>query len=265
MRWMGCGAMVLGLLAATPAMAADDRDYCPERPGLGTPACIVSPGRVSVETALADWTLDRSAGDRTDIVLIGDTLVRVGLTDTVEAQIGWTPYGSVRERSGGSVDRAGRVGDVTLGIKASLASPDGKGLSIAVLPFVTLPVGRMPVGAGDWGAGLVVPVTYDLNDSVNLQFTPEVDAAVDQDGNGRHVAVSGIAGLGLALSRAVTLTVEGEVLRDDDPSGKTVQGLASLSLAWMANDDLQLDSGAVAGLTRDAPDVELYVGISRRF
>lgn len=263
--------MKLALLAVAllvPAIAhADDqdRDYCPARPGLGTPACTMAPGQVSVETSIGDWTLDKQGGDRTDTVLIGDTSVRIGLTDTIEAQVGWTPLGVVRERAGGIVDRTTRAGDATLGLKANLRNPDGSGLSIAVQPFVTLPIGRAPVGAGDWGAGLVVPITYDLSKTVNLEVTPEVDATVDQDGRGRHLAYSSVVGLGFALNDKVTLTVEDQLIRDDDPSGGTTQDLASVSLAWMTRKNLQLDVGATAGFDRNSPDVELYAGIARRF
>jgi hypothetical protein len=111
----------------------------------------------------------------------------------------------------------------------------------------------------------VVPITYDLSDTVNLEVTPEIDAAVDQDGHGRHVAASAVVGLGFALNDKLTLTVEGQALRDDDPSGKTTQGLASASLAYMATKDLQLDLGGVAGLTKNAPEIEFYAGVSRRF
>lgn len=254
------------LLWSLPAHA-DERDYCPARPGLGTPACTMSPGRVSVETGLIDWTREDDAGERTDTVLIGDTLVRLGVSDSVEAQLGWTPYGHVRTRdkSSGQIDRAGRIGDVMLGLKANLAHPDGSGLSIAVQPFVTLPVGRSPVGAGDWGGGVVVPVTYDLSDSINLQATSEADAAVDGDGRGRHLAYSGILGLGISLAGALDLTLELEAVRDDDPAGHTTQALAAASLALMTDRDTQVDIGAVAGLNDAAPAAEIYVGLSRRF
>jgi hypothetical protein len=246
---------------------AEGRDYCPERPGLGTPACTIAPGKVSVETALGDWTLEQDAESRTDTVLIGDTLVRVGLSDAIEAQIGWTPYGHVRERdkTTGTIDSAGRVGDVTLGIKANLHNPDGTGLSAAIKPFVTVPVGRSPVGAGDWGAGLVTPVTYDLSESLNLQVTPEIDAAVDEDGHGRHFAASGTVGLGIALNQAITATIEAQVLRDDDPDSKTTQALGAVSLGWMVSKATQLDVGGAVGLNHDAPDAEVYLGVSRLF
>jgi hypothetical protein len=255
------------LMLLPVAAQAEDRDYCPTRPGLGTTPCTISPKKVSVETAIADWTLEQDPSSRTDTVLIGDTLVRIGLSDSVEAQVGWTPYGHVRVRDkiAGTVDSVGRVGDVTLGFKANLRHPDGSGVSAAIQPFVSLPVGKPPVGAGTWGAGTVVPVTFDLSDKVNFATTTEADAAPNQSGHGRHFAASETLGLGYKLSKSVTATVEGQVLRDDDPAGKTTQALASLSLAWMANDDLQLDVGGVAGLDRDAPDCEFYLGVSKRF
>lgn len=258
-------AVSMGLLSGT-AQAAE-RDYCPERPGIGTPACTIAPGRISLETGLVDWTREDDSSTRSDTILIGDTLVRIGLTDTIEAQLGWTPFGHARTRDKNSaaIDRANRVGDVLLGFKANVHNPDGSGFSVAVHPFVTLPVGRGPVGAGDWGAGLVVPVTYDLSDALNLELSPELDAAVDQDGNGRHLAFSGTMGLGVAITPAVTGTVEFQALRDDDPSGATTQALAGLSLGWMANDALQLDIGGAIGLNHASPDSEIYLGISRRF
>jgi len=262
-RWL----ILAALCVAAPAAAQEERDYCPERPGLDTPACTIAPGKVSVETALADWTLDRQVDSRTDTILFGDTLVRVGVGERVEARFGWTPYGHVRERdrSSGDVDAKGGAGDVYLGVKASLLNPDGDKLSIAVLPYATLPVGRSPVGAGDWGAGVLLPVTYELSDRWSLDVTPEVDAAVNQSGDGRHLAYSGTAGLAYKIAADWTVTGEGQVLRDDDPDGHATQTLAALSVAWLAGKDLQFDVFGAAGLDRAAPDVELYAGVSRRF
>jgi hypothetical protein len=263
MRMILAGAM---LAIAMPA-AAQEREYCPARPGLGTPACTIAPGRVSLETGLADWTLEQDSDTRTDTVLIGDTQLRIGLTENIEAQIGWTPYGHVRvrDKASGAIDRAGRVGDAYLGFKANLRNPDGKGFSAAVQPFATVPVGRGPVGAGDWGAGVIVPVSYDLNDTLNLQLSPEIDAAVDEDGNGRHLAYGTVVGLGVALSDAVNGTLEFQALRDNDPADHATQSLAGLSVGWMVADDLQLDAGSNVGLNTASPDVEVYVGVSRRF
>ncbi len=255
------------LMATASPLHAEERDYCPTRPGLGITPCTIAPKHVSVEVALTDWTLDNQPDRRTDTLLGGDTSVRIGLTDSVEAQFGWTPYAHVRTRdkASQSVATANGVGDATIGFKANLLHPDGAGLSIAVQPFVTIPVGRVPLGAGNWGGGIIAPVTFDVTKALNLAATTEVDAAVDGDGKGRHIAYSEIAGLDIKIARTLSATFEAEVLRDEDPAGKTTQALASGSLAWRAKDTLQFDAGAVAGLNRAAPDVELYVGVSQRF
>ena len=253
--------ILLAALLSAPALA-EERDFCPERPGLNTPPCIVDAGHLSVETSLADWTIDKQGGDRTDTVLIADTLLRIGVTDAVEARIGWTPFGHQYERGAMAVDR---VGDVTLGLKASLLHPDGKGLSIAVLPYVTLPVGRPPIGAGDWGGGVLLPLSYDLSDAVQVAATGEVDAAVDGDGDGRHLAYSGTAGLNFQLTDALTLTGEAQVERDRDPGGHATHALASVSLAVKAGKNLQFDVQCDAGLNRDTPDFEVLGGVAARF
>ncbi|HWW65783.1 MAG TPA: transporter [Sphingomonadaceae bacterium] len=252
---------------AGPAIAGDLRDYCPERPGLNTPACTIDPGHVSIETGLIDWTQDGNAASRTDLFLVGDTLVRVGLTDRVEARIGWTPFGFVRERdrAKGTISRVSRVGDVTLGFKANLAHPDGSGASIALLPYASLPVGRRPIGAGDWGAGLLIPASYELSPTLALALTPEIDAAVDEDGRGRHLAYGGAAGISLKLSEALSSALELSAIRDRDPSGHSSLLLAGASLGWQAEEGLQFDIGANAGLNRDTPNIELMLGVSRRF
>ncbi len=76
--------------------SAAARDYCSARPSLGQSSCVLDPGRVAVETALSDWERD----DDSDTVLFGDTLLRLGLTDRVEAQLDWTPIGIERDRIG---------------------------------------------------------------------------------------------------------------------------------------------------------------------
>jgi hypothetical protein len=259
-------ALAASTLAATAAQAEELRDFCPDRPGLGTPACTMDSGHFDVELGVADWTLDRTSDSRTDIVESGQLLVRIGLTDSLEAQLGWTAFGHVRtrDRSTGSVDHASGIGDLTLALRQNLVSPDGSGFSLAVMPFATLPIGGTEIGAGEWSAGLLVPLSYDLGGGVQLGLTGQIEAAADEDRDGRHLAFGGVAGLSLPLSEAVGATFEIAASRDRDPAGHSTEWLAGISAGWMADDDLQLDVGANFGL-QGAADVQLYFGISRRF
>src|SRR3546814_17208512 len=156
--------------------------------------------------------------------------------------------GHVRERDRATGDRTGRTrtGDVTLALRQNLRSAGGSGFSLAIMPYATLPLGGDGVGAGDWGAGLVVPVSFELG-TLSLGLSPHVDAAVDADGDGRHLAYGSVAGLGFDLSDDVSAAVELSLTRDRDPAGHATAALAGVSLRWPPGADSQWDIGVTAG------------------
>lgn len=260
-------ALIVTVAGIGTAQAQDLRPLCPDRPGLDTPACTVDKGHLLVEGGLVDWSLDRDPAQRTDSFTFGDLLIRYGVTQDTEVQLGWTALGAVRthDRSNGTVIHASGTGDMSLAVRHNLVHPDGSGFAAAIMPHASLPTGGATLGAGDWGAGLVVPLSYSLSDTIGLSLTPEVDAAVDGDHHGRHLAYGSAVGLSATLARSLTSALEFQAIRDRDSAGHATQALASLSFAWQPRQDLQLDIGAVAGLNHASPDMELYMGIARRF
>jgi hypothetical protein len=261
---------LLPLLAAvaSPAFAVDGlRDFCGERPGIGSSACTVDPGHVQIELGLAGWTLDRQPDARTDEVDAGDLLVRIGIADHAEVQLEWTAYGHVRtrDRATGAVDRQGGSGDLTLALRRNLIHPDGEGLTLALQPYVTLPTGGRTIGAGTWSAGLIIPFAVPVAEHLTFELSPTLAAAPDEDRNGRHFAYGNVFGLGVDLSDTLDADVELSLTRDDDPAGHSTEALAGLSFGWVLGGDFQLDAGINLGLNRDSPDLEIYAGVSRRF
>jgi hypothetical protein len=258
---------ILLLSISARGAAQDMRELCPTRPGLGTPPCIVDRRHVVGEVAIGDWIRENDPDAGTDTIVFGDLLLRYGIDSVSEVQLGWTAFGHVRERDKAlaAVSKSNRVGDITLAYKRNLSNPDGEGLSIAFQPFATLPVGRSPIGAGDWGGGLLLAVSRDLGNGLQLQLTPEVDAAVDEDGNGRHLSFGAVIGVGVDLAETINAAIEFSAFRDNDPSGPQSELLAAFALAWQPHDNLQLDVGSVAGLNHASPDLRLYFGVSQRF
>lgn len=257
-------AALIALAAATPA-AAQQREFCPERPGLETQACTVDRGRVTVESSLVDWTRDTGSDGVTDTILVADTLVRVGVTDRLELRAGWQPFGHERTRDAGGIDQRNRVGDATVGLKASLLNPDGQGLSIAILPSVTLPVGRQPIGTGRAEPSLLLPVSYDLSDAVEIGVTPAIRALANEDAGGQHLRYGAAAGVTVKIAETLSIGADASLARDRAPGDHTTRARAAMTVAWQPKDDWQIDTSAIAGLNRDTPDVELIAGIARRF
>lgn len=259
--------LVAGALAlAGPATAAELRDFCPDRPGRDTPACVVDVGHVIVETGL-DWTRDRTRTSTTTMLAVADTMVRAGVTDHLEIYAEWSPYNRVEVRPrGGRTTTVHGVGDVTLGVKQSLLHPDGKGLSIAVQPFVTAPTAKDAIGDGKWTQGLIVPVTLELADEIEFSLSPEIDRLPDSDGHGHHAQYVNVASISRQIG-TVTPGVELYVSRDDDPGNRSTQATADVFAAWIpaSAPNLQFDAGAYIGLNRATPDIELLIGVARRF
>ena len=256
-------SLLVCLVAAGRAEAEELEAFCVDRPGLGTPDCTIGAGHAALELGLVNWTRVNEDGTRGDTLVFGDLLLRYGLGSNWEVQLGWVGLGVDRERVGEDTLRKTGAGDVRLALRHGFGNPDG--LSAAVMPFVTLPVGVDPVGQGDWTAGLVLPVEYALPRGFELDLTGEVNAAADALGSGHHLAYGATIGLGLPLGDRLSAAVELQARRDEDPMEEAGQLLGGLSFAWTPSDSLQLDAGTVIGLGHHDPDVALYAGIARRF
>jgi len=259
-------SLSMALVGVGSTAWAEPRDYCPDRPGIGNPTCTMDVGTTSVEVGLVDWSRDSiSGGGRTTDLLLGDLLVRRGIADHAEIQIGWTSFGRHIERGPLGTASQNGVGDVFLAFRRNLKNPDGSGTSLAVMVQGTVPTGGAAIGGGDWSAAVEVPMSFELNEHLSFALMPSVEAAVDEDRSGRHLAYANVVGLTDRLSDRLSATIEYQLERDHDPSGHQTFHVAGLSMGLQPADDLQFDIGMNAGLNHAATDVELYAGISRRF
>ena len=260
------------LLAAGAAHAADagdpPRDFCADRPGKGSPPCVLDVGRFQAELGVADGAWSRGGGTSSDDLAFGGLELRLGLTPTVEGQVSWTTHERIRDkdRATGAVSTVSGAGDLNLGLRWSLKNPGGDGFSIAVQPFVTAPVGADGIGGDTWQGGVIVPMSVPLNPTWSLALSPELDVRPDADGAGSHAGYAGSVGVGRSVG-PVALGVELWADRDEDPSGHITQASFDLTAAWTPKSvpDLQLDASAYAGLNRNTPDLELVVGVAKRF
>lgn len=256
------------LLAAIGVSSqASARDYCPDRPGIDTPPCTIDLNRLSIEASIGDWTHEASLSDVTDTLIIGDVAMRYGIAEHAEFRLGWTAYGHVRSRDprSGDIGNLSSTGDIEIGIKRNLIGPTGDGFSIALLPSVSLPVGGRAIGAGDWGAGVQMPISLPFDQHVSFVLTPEIDAAVDSDRHGRHLAYGTAGGFAFSPLKNLNVAIEAAVMRDNDPADAATSAIAGISAGLMLNGNMQVDIGSEFGVNGNAPDRRLYVGVARRF
>ena len=254
-----------GLLSvATGAAAANEKPICADRPSKSTGACTVPKGHWQIETGLIDWFADRSNGVSEDVVAIGSTLLKYGLNDSADLELGVAPFVIDRVHGGGAHERASGFGDTisARNIDSRLRARVRSGAR----SVREIPTANHRLGNGKVEGGVVVPMDAPLGKSgLTLSIDPELDIAADEDGHGHHAAMTQVVNLGLAINDK--LGVSGEVWGswNWDPTRTIKQYSADATATYAVNNDLQLDAGAHFGLNRETPDVELYTGVSVRF
>ena len=250
------------LATASSARAQDSvKPVCADRPGKGAAPCTVDKGHWQVEVDVADFTRDRSAGATVETSLLASTNVKYGISDRLDLELNITPLQSQRAEGGG---RASGLGDTIARAKFALIQGD---TAVSLLPYVKLPTARRDLGNGAVEEGLSVPVSVNLPGQLTLALTPEIDALKDAFGSGRHAAYQFAGGLSRPLTATFTGSVElwdAEIL---EPSGHASQASLDLGLAWMpvSQQTLQVDGGLNLGLNHATPQIQVYVGLSRRF
>jgi outer membrane putative beta-barrel porin/alpha-amylase len=253
------------MVAALVATRGAAEPICAARPGKSTPACTVPVGHFQLESGLADWSLQTGGGERDTSLAIGETTFKYGLTDRSDIEVDVTPWQRSTSRGPGFRDRASGVGDVTVAYKQRLTA-SGSMVEVAVLPFVKAPTARLALGNGKWEGGLLVPVGYAIPHSrFSIGLTPEVDWVADGDGHGHHPAMVQVVSLGWQVTDKVNVSGDLWGQWDWDPSGTGELASADGSIAYLVNNEVQLDAGANFGLNRRTPDVEVYAGVSKRF
>lgn len=254
----------MSVLVALVAASAALPPICTERPGKANSVCTVPAGHAQIETGLADWSLTKISGSRTEFIALGASFVRFGLTKSSEIQIGLNPWNRTAVKSGGIQSRSQGFGDMIVRYKQRLTGENAP-VKVGIIPFVKLPTAKHDLGNGKFEGGLAIPISFAFIGPVGMTLGPEVDVLTDADGRGHHAGLVNLINVGVPI--VSNLTMSGEIWTNFnfDPSGTLKQASADTALAYAVSNDVQLDAGANFGLTRNTADVEINAGVSARF
>ena len=261
----GSAGQALAQDAAPAAADAGPSPICANRPGKGTPTCVMDPGQFQIEVGAIDWTTQKNQGVTTDAYAVANFNLRMGIAPGLEGQFSLTPYSQIRQHGKGASSTVSGVGDITLTLRQALTK-SGAPVSVSVQPFIVAPTGANGISGGAWQGGVVAPISLNLTPEIGLALSPQITIVPNQNGGGHHVAYTGVIGLSRGFGE---LTLGGELWANvnDDPSSSVTQASVDLTAAWIPkkHQDTQFDAGLNFGLNSNTPDVEVYVGISKRF
>ena len=258
--WIARSAILMMTVLISLPTWADDKPICPDRPGRGTSACTLEPGRAQIELGLFDDSFQHRSGVTTDTDNAGSVLAKWGVSARMDVEAGLALY--QEQRATGTKSQSG-IGDLFLHAKVNPLTSDSP-FALVLDPFLKLPTATGGLGNGAVEGGLVLPMSYDLGGNWSLAMTPEADIQRNAAGSGYHANLVDVVGLGKSFG-PVTLGAELWTGQNLDPTGTVSQYTFDLDAAWLVNSDTQLDGGVNIGLNRATPDLEFYFGISRRF
>ena len=246
-------SVVLVIVAALMAAAADDA-WCAdtevisaERPGFSSSPVALGHSLVQIEGGY-QYTREAGSLDIDDHTL-PLALVRVGLADNLELQLGWAGY-SWTEVNGQDIDG---INDAGVGVKWQISDDNGA-VPFALFAGVSIPVGDDEYSSDDYDPTIGAFWAYDSSIS---WFGTVLVSESDND-----TSLSNAIGIGLPISSEANGYVEYFGIFAE---GAGPEHYLNGGLAYLARNDLQLDLHIGAGLNGRAADLFLGMGFAYRF
>ena len=254
----------------SPTPAALMREFDTDRPDKTNSPHTVDAGHLQLEMDVFAYTHDRhtSARDfvRNDNWTFANANLRIGLCNSVDLQL-LIPFYQVnrdKDTSTGIAMRQRGIGDLTVAMKMNFWGNDGGKTAGGLELFVKTPTANHNLGNGKVEGGALVLLGATLPGDFDLGFNTGVSIIANDTGSGHHAEI--INSVSVSHKIAGPLTGYAEFWSDvSAQSHAPVAATVDLGLLLMLGKNVQLDTGVNLGVTRAAPDVQTFLGVSVRF
>lgn len=145
----------------------------------------------------------------------------------------------------------------------NLIGNDGSKLAFALIPFVKVPTDTNDLGNTVWEPGIVLPAAVILPAGFTLFGQTRVDILREDPGSRRLLSSNS-----LGVSRAIVANLSGYAeLFSTVSTGRNHpwSATADFGLVYQVTPNMSVDLNSFFGLTRSADDLNITIGIARRF
>lgn len=255
MKKLNALTFVAASMLASTTFAAE---FSFDRSGAGIGTGITPVGQLAWEQGLPTVSYQEQniegVKDKT-LTLNGDMLLRTGLANGLELQLGWQgPVWQQHKRAGFKTETDG-LGDVSIGLKKAIDLKDDR-LSMAVLAEAIIATGNDEFTAHDDIYSLTSAVAYEFSDLIGTSITMRYEA---QNSNW---AVTAIPTMDYKI--AGRLSGYSEFIYRKAESQDYQYGLGT-GLVYAINDRAQLDASVGVDLDGDVRSYNGGLGVSVLF
>jgi hypothetical protein len=251
--------LVAGLLGVSALGASSARAQLSDDPW------TVARGRTQIEADVY-YSIEREAGTRTDSLNVAPLLLSFGLTERSELRLGFDGYYRDRSTTAGDVAMADDWGDLTVGAKYNLwGYTDTEWLpgdtALALLPSL-----KIPLKLGDGGSelvecGLLVPFAVGLPAKWTLVLMTGCDLVADSADDDHALQWVGSATVNRPLSANASGYLEFYSIHPQE-TGLDWSAQVNIGCYYTFAPDFCIDAGCNFGVTRSAPDLQPFVGLT---
>lgn len=255
MKKLNALTFIAASMLASTTFAAE---FSFDRPGAGIGTGITPVGQLAWEQGLPTVSYQEQniegVKDKT-LTLNGDMLLRTGLANGLELQLGWQgPVWQQHKRAGFKTETDG-LGDVSIGLKKAIDLKDDR-LSMAVLAEAIIATGNDEFTAHDDIYSLTSAVAYEFSDLIGTSITMRYEA------QNRNWAVTAIPTIDYKI--AGKLSGYSEFIYRKAESQDYQYGLGT-GLVYAINDRAQLDASVGVDLDGDVRSYNGGLGVSVLF
>ena len=255
MKKLNALTFIAASMLASTTFAAE---FSFDRPGAGIGTGITPVGQLAWEQGLPTVSYQEQniegVKDKT-LTLNGDMLLRTGLANGLELQLGWQgPVWQQHKRAGFKTETDG-LGDVSIGLKKAIDLKDDR-LSMAVLAEAIIATGNDEFTAHDDIYSLTSAVAYEFSDLIGTSITMRYEA---QNSNWAVTAIPTID-----YKIAGKLSGYSEFIYRKAESQDYQYGLGT-GLVYAINDRAQLDASVGVDLDGDVRSYNGGLGVSALF
>lgn len=258
-----CVAVIVGTTAFSQA-TAQTRDLSTDRPDRTESAYTVPQGMWQVELDFANWTTNEDAGVETETLAVAPFNFKYGFGANTDIQFVVEPYVQSNMTGLGLDESVSGFGEVTVRVKQNIWGNDGGSTALAVMPFVTFPTADDALGGGDDVAGgVIVPLAIEIGEGMGAGLMVQVNAMKDSsDDYAPELVLSGT--FAIDLTEQFGAYVELYASKFDDIGEETLATFDA-GMTFSPESNLQFDAGANVGLNEHTDDLQIFVGMSRRW
>jgi hypothetical protein len=245
------------------------RELNTDRPDQTESPYTVDAGHFQAEWTVFAFTHDQREGERTDSFQYLSPNLKLGLTNRIDLQFVFDGYEVQKERfrdADGVISHQTLqgAGDLTTRLKINLFGNDEGKIAVGIMPVVKVPTNQDHLGNRSVEGGLIFPVAVSLPHDWDMGFMTEVDARRAEGERHYHAEFLNTITFGYSFTQKFRGYVEFAATVNMIQASRWI-GQVDAGVSYGVTRNLQLDCGANVGVTRSAPAVQPFVGLTFRF